>query len=77
MPFVDWDNTTHTPQIVLAAMKSIKEGEELLYDYGNSYWKIMWRYIMMAHANYTAKVELECKDIEDILGTTELLLNEK
>jgi hypothetical protein len=63
MAFLDWHEGSKTPQIVFAALSAIKKGEELLYDYGSNYWKSMWRSIMMSHAVFTAKTELECDEM--------------
>jgi len=62
--FVDWHNPSRTPQIVFAALRTIKEGDELFYDYGNSYWKVMWNAIMMTHAEYCTRTQEECKALK-------------
>lgn len=50
-----FDGKSKNPQIVLYALRDILEGEELLYDYGINYWKIMWKNLMMDHASFTAE----------------------
>ena len=63
----DWDNESNTPQIVLMAVRDIKKGEELLYDYGNSYWKVMWKNMMLSHAEYAVRTEAENSVLEAAL----------
>jgi len=61
---LDWDNDSCTPQIVFVAETEIEEGDELLCDYGTSYWKVMWKSMMTCHAEYTAATEHDCEEIE-------------
>jgi hypothetical protein len=66
--WIHFDPNARTPQIVLYAMRDIEKGEELLYDYGVSYWKKMWRSLMMDHALYTAKTGLYCDALKKAIS---------
>lgn len=56
-----WDEETNTPQIVLYATRGIRQGEELLYHYGEEYWKVTWLTLMREHAEYAAAAALKCR----------------
>ena len=56
-----WDGETGTPQIVLYSTRSIKKGEELLYSYGENYWKVTWLTLMREHAESAAASATKCR----------------
>lgn len=56
-----WDASTNTPQIVLYATRDIEAGEELLYHYGEEYWKVTWKALIREHAKFSAETALVCR----------------
>ncbi|GFH62012.1 hypothetical protein CTEN210_18488 [Chaetoceros tenuissimus] len=64
-----WDEVTSTPQIVFYAIRTIDKGEELLYNYGDEYWRENWLKLMRDHAEYAAKVFHRCSSYRDQLKT--------
>lgn len=54
IPIEHWDEETKTPQIVLYSTRNIKKGDELLYSYGENYWKVTWLTLMREHAESAA-----------------------
>ena len=64
-----WDSETNTPQIVLVATGTIKEGDELLCNYGKEYWKTMWLHLIEDHASYATETSFRCKKTREALRT--------
>ena len=64
----DWDFASHTPQLVFLATRPIKKGEELLFLYGDGYWKVMWKKIFCEHATISATYVLRCREMDRTLA---------
>lgn len=55
-----WDSATDMPQVVFYAMRCIKKGEEILYHYGENYWKVMWKNLIVHHAGFAEEQLKSC-----------------
>mmetsp|Transcript_17127 Transcript_17127/g.33655 ORF Transcript_17127/g.33655 Transcript_17127/m.33655 type:complete len:94 (+) Transcript_17127:228-509(+) len=49
-------------------MRKIHQGEELISDYGEQYWRIVSQRMQEDHMEYWAKVQPRCAAIIDLLG---------
>lgn len=56
-----WDEETKTPQVVFYSTRNIKKGDELLYSYGENYWKVTWLILMREHAESAAASATKCR----------------
>jgi hypothetical protein len=65
MAIEHWDEETNTPQIVMYATRGIEKGDELLYHYGEKYWKVAWIMLIREHAQYVAETALRCQFFRD------------
>eukprot|EP01047_Picozoa_sp_COSAG01_P027726 COSAG01_NODE_1838_length_9083_cov_3.184328_8_plen_938_part_00 len=50
-----WDIERSMPRLVITAKRRIFEGEELLLDYGSTYWKYVLPRLMESHAQFAHK----------------------
>jgi SET domain len=52
-----FDPDTNNPMILLVAKTKISKGEELLYSYGDIYWRVMLKVLMQKHASFALQAE--------------------
>lgn len=63
---VRWDRNTGLPVVFLVATRNINTGEEILVDYGDTYWPEVYKRLTNAHAEYWLRGFLyaRCQAIE-------------
>jgi hypothetical protein len=70
--FCLFDSETNNPIIVLYATREIKEGDELLYNYGAAYWRSIWKGLMIEHSDFVAKTDVYIKQLCALLPKQKL-----
>jgi hypothetical protein len=67
VPEDTFDPETKNPMILLRATRKINKGEELLYSYGEKFWKYIWKDLMQEHSKFIMKTEQHIKQLENLL----------
>jgi hypothetical protein len=67
VPVDTFDPETKNPMILLRATRKIYKGEELLYSYGEKFWKYIWKDLMQEHSKFIIRTEQHIKQLENLL----------
>ena len=62
-----FDPKHKNPMILLKATRKISKGEELLYSYGQKFWKVIGKELMEEHSKYIVKTEQEIQQLEEMM----------
>jgi hypothetical protein len=67
VPVDTFDPETKNPMILLRATRKIHKDEELLYSYGEKFWKYIWKDLIQEHSKFIIKTEQHIKQLENLL----------
>jgi len=67
VPEAMWDPVLRVPTLIIRTTKVVKEGEELVSDYGEAFWRFVWRDLRKSHTQYWRKVSPRCDSLEKLL----------
>ena len=59
-----WDADTNTPAIMMVATRRIRENEELVSDYGENFWKIVWRDLRVLQTEFWRRCAARVRYVE-------------
>lgn len=62
-----WDERRALPAVLFVATRHITRGEELVIDYGNEYWTVVWKHLVRAQFEFWARIQPPCEALEQTL----------